>query len=187
MFSLQPSQIRLLNSLNPLFVSGFVLFSILIRTTCEPWAPQWVRQWDLLLPFIVYFGQRRSLAEGLILALFTSHLYSLSSAAPIGLFTTAYLGIFVVARLLSYVIYANTWLSVLWLITALSVLARVLLTVVATAFGHGWPLLSFDNFVWWGLLFNGLAGSFYYVLIETIDRMTFKVPRINLEMAETGA
>jgi hypothetical protein len=45
--------------------------------------PRMVLTADLLMPFMVFFAQRRSTWEGFILALFCSHLYSLSSSAPI--------------------------------------------------------------------------------------------------------
>ena len=186
MFFLQPSQKRLLSSLNPIFLVLFVSFLILIRTTSEPFLPVLLRQWDLLMPFMVYFGQRRSLPEGLILALFTSHLYSLSSAAPIGVFTSLYLVIFIVARLLSYVIYANAWFSILLLMFSLALSSRILLTVISTFFGHGWPLFASGNFIWWSLIFNALTGYLTYTWLETLDKITYKVARVNIELAETG-
>jgi hypothetical protein len=170
LFFLQPNQKRLLSSLNPVFLVVFVFGIILLRTTSEAILPVVFRQWDVLLPFMVYFGQRRSLPEGLILSLFSSHLYSLCSAAPIGVFSTHYLTIFVVARLLSYVIYADAWLTVLVLIFSLSIFSRLMLTLVASAFGHGWPLFSTDNFVWWALLLNTFLGFLVYAWLETLDR-----------------
>lgn len=165
-----------------LFVFGLLLF----RTAWEPILPGFYRRWDVLLPFMVYFGQRRSLPEGLILALFTSHLYSLCSAAPIGVFTTHYLILFSVARLLSYVIYANTWFSILVLMFSLAILSRIILTLVATAFGHGWPLFAPGNFIWWGPLLNSVTGYIIYRMVEMLDRVTYKVPRINIELSESG-
>ena len=186
MFFLQPSQKRLLSSLNPVFMVLFVFGLMLLRTAWEPILPGFYRRWDVLLPFMVYFGQRRSLPEGLILALFTSHLYSLCSAAPIGVFTTHYLILFSVARLFSYVIYANTWFSILVLMFSLAILSRIILTLVATAFGHGWPLFAPGNFVWWGPFLNSVAGYIIYRMVEMLDRVTYKVPRINIELSESG-
>lgn len=186
MFFLQPSQKRLLSSLNPVFLVFFVFGLVLLRTAWEPILPGFIRRWDVLLPFVVYFGQRRSLPEGLILALFTSHLYSLCSTAPIGVFTTHYLILFSVARLLSYVIYANTWFSILVLMFSLAILARFTLTLVAFAFGHGWPLFAVGNFVWWGPFLNSVVGYIIYRMVEMLDRVTYKVPRINIELSESG-
>lgn len=183
MFFLQPSQKRLLSSLNPIFFIVAVFALLLLRTSWTPLLPNFMQQWDVLLPFVVFFGQRRSIPEGLILSLFTSHLYSLCSAAPIGVFTSHYLTLFVIARLLSYVIYANTWFSILLLMFALSLLSRVVLTVVATAFGHGWPVLSMETFSVWGLMFNGLMGYVIYGALGGMDRMTYKAPRISIELA----
>jgi hypothetical protein len=186
LFFLQPSQKRLLSSLNPAFVVLFVFGLLLLRTAWEPMLPGFYRRWDVLLPFMIYFGQRRSLPEGLILALFTSHLFSLCSTAPIGVFASHYLILFLIARLLSYVIYANSWFSTLLLLLSLSVLSRFILTLVAATFGHGWPLFAKGNFIWWGPLLNSVAGLLVYRLIETLDRMTYKVPRTNIELSENG-
>ena len=166
-----------------LVVFGLILF----RSTTQHWFPHLVRQWDLLLPFVIYFGQRRGLIEGLILSLFTSHLYSLSSVAPVGVFATVYLVLFVIARLLSTIIYANRLMSIAVLIGALFVLERMVLTGVAFFFGHGWPLFSMDNFVWWSIFFNASVGSIFYLATSGVDRLTFKVPPINIELAETQA
>lgn len=186
MFFLQPSQKRLLNSLNPIFFVLFVFVAILVRTTCESFLPGFIREWDVLLPFVVYLGQRRSLPEGLILALFTSHLYSLSSTAPIGVFATHYLILFIIARLLSYVIYASAWFSILLLMLSLAFLSRAQLTLVAGLFGHGWPLFSADNFVWWGIVLNSCMGFLIYRCLEGLDRMTYKAPRTNIELSESA-
>jgi len=186
LFFLQPNQKRLLSSLNPLFFVAVVFGLLLLRSAWTPLLPDFTRQWDVLLPFAVFFGQRRSLAEGLILCLFCSHLYSLCSAAPIGVFATNYLALFVISRLLSYVIYANTWFSILLLMLSLALLSRVVLTIVAMAFGHGWSLFSSENLTWWGLLFNGIFGYLVYGALGAIDRMTYKAPRINIELAEDG-
>lgn len=164
----------------------FVVFLILLRTTAEPLLPNVFRQWDLLLPFMVYFGQRRSLAEGMGLALLTSHLFSTCSSAPLGVFSVAYLVVFFVARLISYAIFANTWISVFFLMLGLAVLERVLLTLVSSAFGHGWPLFASGNLGFWGLLLNAAMGYLTFRWLEGMDRMTFKVPRTEIELSEAG-
>lgn len=164
----------------------FVTALILARTTLEPIFPNAFHHWDLLMPFMIYFGQRRTLPEGLILALFNSHIYSLCSSAPIGVFALVYLVIFVVARLLSYVIYANTWMSILVLMFSLGLLARILLTIASGFFGHGWPLFSTGNLALGSLIFNAVLGYFVYAGLETMDWITNKVPRINIELGETG-
>lgn len=186
MFFLQPSQKRLLSSLNPLFFAFAVFVAIVLRTTSGPLLPGVFQRWDVLLPFMVYFGQRRSLAEGLVLSLFTSHLYSLCSSAPIGVFTTHYLTLFLIARLMSYVIYANTWFSTLLVVFSLTVVGRFSLTAVAAMFGHPWPLFARGNFVWWGILFNAMMGFFIFECLGALDRMTYKVARVNIELGEGG-
>ena len=158
---------------------------ILVRTTGRPILPGFFHQWDILLPFIVYFAQRRTLPEGLILSLFTSHLYSLSSAAPFGVFAAHYLILFVIARLLTLAIYANTWFSGLLLMLSLSLVSRIVLTLVAGGFGHGWPFFSTGNFVWWGLLLNALIGYLVFGFCGILDQLTCKSPKINIELMDT--
>lgn len=183
MLFVQPSHRRLLNSLNPIFFVLVVLVFIVLRTTLHPIAG-FVKYWDLLLPFAIYFGQRRTLTEGLILSLFTSHLISLSSSAPVGVFTAYYLAIFLCARLLSLVFFAHIWYSILLLLFALSLLSRVMLTVVASSFGHGWPMFSFANWSFWGLMLNTLAGYLVYRGLEQLDRLTHKTPPARIELTE---
>lgn len=186
MYFLQPSQKRLLNSLNPVFVVLFLFALLVFRSTTKAMTAGTNYPWDVLLPFAVYFGQRRTLVEGLILTLFTAHLYSLCSAAPIGVFTIHYLILFLIARAMSYVVYASGGLSILALMFLLAVLSRFGLPLVASFFGHGWPIFSFRNFIWWGPFFNALAGWLTYVALVMIDRMTYKAPRINIELSEGG-
>lgn len=183
MFYLQPNQKRLLSSLNPLFFILAVFGLILAKTACYPLAPHFVQKWDLLLPFVVFFGQRRGLAEGIILSLFSAHLFSLSSGAPLGVYTTAYLAIFAVARLISYVVYAQTLVSILLLMIGLSLLSRVILPLVAGFFHDAWPILSFSNLVWWSIFLNGVAGWAIYVVLVLIDRLTNKVARNSIEFS----
>ncbi len=156
---------------------------LLLKTALYPVAPAFVQRWDILLPFVVFYGQRRSLPEGIILSLFSSHLYSLCSSAPLGVFTTTYLGIFAIARVVSYVVYASTPASILLLMMCLSLLSRVLLPLVAGFFHPGWPVLSLANLSWWGILLNGLGGWGTYVLLELMDRVTHKAPRASIELA----
>ena len=134
---------------------------------------------------MVYFGQRRTFGEGLVLSLFTSHLYSLCSSAPIGVFATYYLILFIGARLLTYVIYANTWLSVFVLLLSLSFLSRFLMILVSTSFGHGWPWWSTANLSLLYPLVNAVLGIAMFRLLEEVDRITFKLPRLSIELAES--
>lgn len=183
---LQTNQRRLLSSLNPLFFIGAVLLLVLVRTAALEVLPSLVHHWDVLLPFVVFFGQRRTIPEGLILSLFSSHLYSLSSAAPIGVFTSVYLVIFLIARLLTHVIYSSTGPTVFIMMFFLGLLSRVLLYLVANAFGHTWEFFTWDNLNLLGLAFNGLLGWWVYVGLEWLDRLTFKTPPVKIEFSGGG-
>lgn len=184
MFFLQPSHRRLLSGLNPIFLVGVVFGLILLRTTGRPLLG-WALNWDFLLPAVVYFGQRRTLPEGLILTLFCSHLFSLASVAPIGVFTSYYLALFVIARLVSYVVYADTWVSIGLLMLSLALLSRFILTIAASAFGHGWSVFASGNFSFTNLLLSAVMGNVVYGLLRLVDVMTFKTAPANIELAES--
>lgn len=157
-----------------------------MRTTLDPLSPSFFRSSDIMLPFVVYLGQRRSLPEGLILSLFASHLYSLCSAAPIGVFTAHYLILFLLARLLSYVTYANAWYSILGMMFSLSLAGRILLALIAAFFGHGWGFFSEGWVMIPHLFLNAIVGYLIYTAMEILDRLTFKAPRMNIELSEAG-
>lgn len=182
MYFLQPSQKKFLESINPVIIVLLFYLVMVGRTTIEYVFPSIFHHWDILLPFIVYFGQRRSVAEGLTLSILTAHFYSLSSSAPVGVFVLHYLSLFIVARVLSYVIYANRWISILLLMLSLSLLARIICVPIASLFGHSWSS-SLGNFGV-GLLINTLLGYCFYRFIGIVDRLTFKAPAINIEMLE---
>ena len=162
----------------------FVFFLILARTTMDPLFPSAIRSVDILLPIVVYLGQRRTLPEGLILALFTSHLFSLCSAAPIGVFTTHYLILFIIARLLSYVTYVSSWYTVFGLMFALSLLSRFMLSLIANFFGHSWGVFHDGFGLVWQLGLNALAAYCIYFLMGLVDKLTFKAPRASIELSE---
>lgn len=145
-----------------------------------------LRDWDLLLPVIIYLGQRRALIEGVILTLFICHLFSLNTAAPIGLFSIYYLCIFFLARLVAYVVYANNLISVLLLIFLLGLVSRVLLPLVTQLFNHSVFMFSSQGFSFYNLLMNTGGGFVSYWLLVLLDRLTFKVPPRNIEF-EDGA
>lgn len=140
------------------------------------------RRWDLLLAPMIYIGQRRSIHEGLLLVLFLTHIFSLSSAAPIGVFAIYYLLIFISARALSYVIYADQWLSILTVIGAFAIGARFVLPAVAGGFGHGWSPFSWENLNPMGILVNTFMGLGTYWVLSFLDRITLKAPPANIEI-----
>src|SRR5690606_31567517 len=166
---------------NPILVAAFFYVLMVGRTNVEYIFPDIFRHWDILLPFIVYFGQRRSVAEGLTLSILTSHFYSLSSSAPIGVFVLHYLSLFIIARVLSYVIYANQGITILLLLFSLSLLARIINLPISALFGHSWGSNGIGVFGM-GLFLNTVLGYFIYLSLSILDRMTFKSPTINIEM-----
>jgi hypothetical protein len=143
-----------------------------------------MREVDLLLPIVVYLGQRRSLPEGLILTLFCSHLYSLSSAAPIGVFATHYLLLFILSRLLSYVAFVTRWYSVMVMMIGICFLSRVFLTIIAAAWGHNISLFHYFSSILWALVVNSFLGVIVYYCLTLLDRMTYKAPRMSIELED---
>lgn len=161
-----------------------VALVVVLRSTLLPAWPGLVRNWDVLLPFIAYFGQRRSLGEGVLLTMASSHLYSLCSAAPIGVYATHYLVLFFLARLISYAVFATAWFSTFLSIGILALVGRFTLTAVANSFGHGWPLFTWANLSPFAILWNTLAGFAGFHLLVLVDRATYKTARANIELIE---
>ena len=161
-----------------ILISGFIV----IFSSGKSLFPFPVYRWDILLPFMIYFGQRRTWTEGIVLTVVSAHLYSLASSAPVGLFTIHYLLYFTLARLFSYVLYANRWYSILVLMLSFITLSRLSMAFMALVFGHGWPLKSPQNFNVWFLITNSVFGYFIYVALGLLDRLTGKLPRQNIEL-----
>lgn len=185
MYSLQTDrQKRLLTSLNPAIFLGLVFFFILFRTTSEPLFPDSLRRWDLLLPIAVYLGQRRGLVEGSILIFLSSHLYSLCSSAPAGLFVILYGFIFLVAKGLLKFIFANNWSSVFGLILSLSFFSRLILPLITRAFSHSWPIFSLSNLMILNVFGNALLGVFLYFILSFVDRITHKASPQEIQLSE---
>ena len=163
---------------------GFFVFLMLLKTTAFWLAPNFFSHWDLLLPFMVYFGQRRPVFEGLLLWFILAHIYTLQSSAPIGVFVIYYLIFFALARLLSEAFYASSSLSVLGLMAILAFLSRIILPVIGDSFQSGWPIMSWRNLHIGFLVYNTFAGWFCYLIIAGLDKITFKAARQNIELGE---
>jgi hypothetical protein len=157
---------------------------LVFRSTWQPLFPGLFKQWDVLLPFVVYFGQRRAALEGIVLSLIFAHAYSLFSSAPLGVFPALFLIIFTLSRLISYAVYVHQGISVFLLIFSLSVFARFLITWIAAFFDHGWPLFILSNWKIWAIILNAFYGWALFSALGAIDRLTQKQPRSNIELAE---
>jgi len=163
---------------------GLFLGLALIRTTGFWVAPSILGRWDILLSFMIYFGQRRPLFEGLLLWFVLAHLFTLQSVAPVGVFVIYYLVFFLLARLISEAFYADTGLSILVLIFLLSVLSRLVLPGVASLFDSGWKVFSWSNLYPGLLLTNTLLGWCCYLILKWLDKVTFKAARQEVELSE---
>lgn len=155
-----------------------------MRSTAHWVSTGFVFKWDILLPFVVYLGQRRPWPEGLVLSFLLSHLYALSSSAPMGVFPIFYLSFFFLSRLISYVFYAATWVSILSLMFGFALLSRLVLPLVSGAFDAGWPIFSWYNLHLGGVLYNTLGGYVIYWCLSLLDTVTFKAPRENIKLGE---
>ena len=186
MLLLRENQKRLLNGLNPIFVLAWIYGAILFRTSLQASFPRLLQSWDILLPFAVYFGQRRPLFEGVLLTLFSSHLFSLCSSASFGIFGFQYLFLFVVARLISHEVYANSSVPIFTLIFLLGFVSRLTLPIIASLFGTGWDIFTWDNLNLFRLLWNSVLGFLSYWILHIVDKVTFKVPRVNIELTSEG-
>ncbi len=186
MYFLQSNQKKLLTSLNALFLTLFVLLLILFKSTSEGVIPSVFTGWDILLPIVIYLGQRRNLWEGLLILLFNGHLYSLNSSAPIGMFVLYYLVFFFFAQVVAYIVYAQTPLSVICLIFLVTVLSRILLPLCAQIFDQSILVFTWAHWSFWDLLLNTVLGFFTYLTIGILDRITLKVPPRNITLGDNS-
>ena len=115
---------------------------------------------------------------------FACALRALASSAPIGVFAIYYLVFFVAARLLSVVVYASGWSSIFALMFVMATVGRIVLPIIASGFGHGWPIWTLRNWSFLGLLLNTFMGVLLYWSLVILDKVTFKAPRINIELGE---
>lgn len=163
---------------------GGMLFTVLLRTTADPLLPSVLRQWDVMLPFAVYFGQRRSLVEGGLLCLLGAHLYSLCSSAPMGFYLVVYLSLFGISRAVSSAFYANRWVTIIPLITVMALLGRGIFFLLGKFFEQ--PSGSFweGGWVLWLLAVNAIAGYATYTCLLWGDRLTQKLPRAKIQLSE---
>ncbi len=159
----------------------------MVRSASAAVLPNFILSADLLAPFIVFFAQRRAIWEGFILSLFCSHLFSLCSSAPFGVFAFYYLALFFLGRLMRYGIYASGWISTLLVLFSLSLFGRFLLPLIAGLFGPSWPVFIESNFPWSGIFFMPFYGLVIFFLGETLDRTTFKTDRANMELYEVAS
>ncbi len=156
--------------------------ALVVKSSAAPFLTDSLRLWEMLLPFLIYWGQRRGLTEGIILTLFCSHLVSISSGAPIGIFACVNFIIYLSARLISLVFYAETWATILALVGVFAICLRFILAGVSFFFGH--PHLSdWWNLPWGSYLFmNAVLGLSVFYFLEFLDRFTFKKNAAEIEM-----
>lgn len=161
----------------------FVLF-LLIRTTSTNLFPTFLVRWDFLLPFVIYFGQRRPLFEGLLLWFIMSHWYSLESAAPIGCLAIYYLIIYLCSRILSETVFAADGFQIITLLFSLSLLSRFLLPWVAHFFGAGWSVFSWRNLNPFFLISDLILNTVTFYVLLGVDKISAKEPRPILDLNE---
>lgn len=147
---------------------------IVVRNGLMPFSPNLVRRWDILLPFLAYFGQHRTAVEGVILALFSGHLFSLCSGAPMGVFASYSLILLVVTRAVTYGVYAGTGISVFLFLAVLSLVSRATVAILSRLFGRGWEFWSIQNFNPLDILFNAMFAWIVYQALVLLDNLTFR-------------
>lgn len=182
MLSLQTEQQKTIRSLNPLIMLGIFASFLLIRTSCANLLPQVVLGWDFVLPFMIYFGQRRPLFEGLLLWFLMSHWFSLESMAPLGVWVIFYLLLFVVARLLSEVIYAADFFQIIILVAVLVLASRLVLPWIAHFFNAGWEVFSWRNLNPFFFITDTTLSCLGFLVLSGIDRLTAKESRTVMEL-----
>ena len=184
MLSLQTDQKKTIRSLNPFFMIGLFFLFLLIRTSSASVLPGFLLRWDFLLPFVIYFGQRRPLFEGLLLCFIMSHWYSLESAAPIGCLVIFYLLIYLLSRILSETVFAADSFQILALLFSLGLLSRFILPWISHFFGAGWDVFSWRNLNLFFLISDLLLNFGTFYLLLGVDKVSAKEARPILDLNE---
>ena len=183
MFYLQPQQKKLLSSFNPIIVVSVVGIALVFKSSVATFISSNFKLWELLLPFLIYWGQRRGLTEGIILTLFCSHLVSISSGAPIGIYACVSFIIYLGARLVSLALYAETWATILALVSLFSFLLRFVMAGVGFFFGYtrisDWWSLPWGNY----LMINAILGLSTFYFLQILDKITFKMTPSEIEIS----
>lgn len=76
----------------------FSVFLMVVQTVVLPEISGTLRLYDLVIPLTVYFSLYRPFREGLPIMLLTGIMMDMLSAAPIGIYLTVYLWLFVAFR-----------------------------------------------------------------------------------------
>jgi len=184
LLSLQTEQKKTIRSLNPLFMVGLFFLFLLLRTSCGALLPTMILKWDFLLPFMIYFGQRRPFFEGLLLWFIMSHWFSLESSAPMGTWVMFYLIIYVLSRLLSEVFFAVDSLQIFALLFIMLLASKFLLPWTSHFFGARWAVFSWNN-LHPGFFMTDLFLSWItFLSLITVDVLTAKEARPILDLNE---
>ncbi len=81
-----------------LFYLGICIFFVAIQTTLLPLLPTVFTFFDLMIPLVVYFSLYRRFLEGLPILIIAGIVMDMLSGAPIGVYLTTYIWIFVFFR-----------------------------------------------------------------------------------------
>jgi hypothetical protein len=157
-----------------------------VKTTFDPIFPNAFRYWDVLLSPIIYFGQKRNLAEGLILTFLAAHIYSLCSMAPIGVFVFYYVIIMFVSRGVSSFFDASDWFTILPLLFSFSILSRVAISLLSDFFEYPVGFFSLGWYLPLYILMNTFMGFLTYLFLTWLDVVTEKAARNPIELGEAN-
>lgn len=157
---------------------------LIVRASLLAAFPSFFQFFDILIPFTVYMGQRRSLWEGAGLSLGFGYLFSLFSVAPQGFYMMVSFGIFLVVRFFSLAFYAHTRWSIAVLLTLSLLLSRVFVYLIAIAMDIPLPKSMFLECLSWNFLWGIGLSYLIFSVLRRLDEKTFKIPRINIEVAE---
>ena len=172
-----------LKSLNILLMGAVVVGLLVVKSTLMPiLEPSLAAFIEPLWVVFLYLGEKRNLLEGLLMTLFFSHLLSLQSGAPVGVFLVCALIVFGIGRSGGRWVHfeaANTFIG--WVVFAL--LAAKLGQWVASwiLFGHvAWIGSVWDFFLWLGLNIAWAYGGWHLLL--AVDRLTHRAKALRVPL-----
>ncbi|MFW6297283.1 MAG: hypothetical protein ACOC03_02165 [Desulfosalsimonas sp.] len=123
-----------------LFYLIIVIFLVIAQTSIIPYMPASLRFYDFLVPFAVYLSLYKPLGEGLPVMIAAGLVMDMFSGAPIGVYLTTYLWVFLAFRRVA------RWVG----------MKQHLLFSLLTVFG-----VLFQNFIFAIAVFSGSSQGFF--------------------------
>ncbi len=168
--------------------SAFLAFSVFLMVTQTVVLYEMsaaLRFYDLLVPLVIYFSLYRPFREGLPIILLTGIMMDMLSAAPIGIYMTVYLWLYVAFRQTWRVIQVKQNLLFPMVVTA-GVLFENIVFCIIIILQNGVPGLFPDavNMIGAQLLWAVFTSPFMLILLHALFQLFDRLGAGNLQESE---